>query len=116
MTETDNIGKETYETATRMFLYLYLCPADYHEWVRYLKTPTKLKTNEKDFRFYQSLMFSRPKTFLLSINRLLIKLQDKEDLSQHFSVAKQLFERFMKLLNLEHSSIKILKSRKIGEN
>ena len=41
---TDNIGKETYETATRIFFYLNLCPADYYEWVRYLKTPTKLHT------------------------------------------------------------------------
>ena len=61
-------------------------------------------------------MISSPRIFLLSINRLLIKLQENENLSQHFSVGKQLFERFMKLLNLEHSSIAILKSRKIGEN
>ena len=102
-----------------------MCPTDYYEWVRYLKTLTKLQTNKKDLRFYQSLLYSNPdgpskmaspKTFLLTINRLLIKLQENKDLSQHFSVAKQLFERFMKLLNLEHSSIAILKSRKIGEN
>ena len=56
-----------------------------------------------------------PKTILLAINRLLIKLRKNKDRSQHSLVAKQLFERFMKLLNLEHNSIAILKSKSIGK-
>ena len=56
-----------------------------------------------------------PKTFLLTINRLLIKLQEDKNPSQHFLVAKQLFERFMNLLKLEHTSIAILKSSNIGK-
>ena len=56
-----------------------------------------------------------PKTFLLTINRLLIKLQEDKNPSQHFSAAKQLFERFMNLLKLEHTSIAILKSSNIGK-
>ena len=84
----------------------------------------KILTNKKDFRFYHNLLLSNsdepsrlasPKTVLLAINRLLIKLQENKDVSQHFSVGKQLFERFMKLFNLKHNSIAILKSRNIGQ-
>ena len=80
--------------------------------------------NKQDFRFYHNLLLSNsdepsrlasPKTVLLAINRLLIKLQENKDVSQHFSVGKQLFERFMKLFNLKHNSIAILKSRNIGQ-
>ena len=76
------------------------------------------------FSFYHQLFIenlyhwtTNPKNVFLTLNRLLIKLQEKRDTSsqEHYIIANQLFERFMKLFKLKHKTISIIKSRSIGK-
>ena len=95
----DNIGKETYETAGEMFLFLNLCPKLMNEWII----------------FYVNLFQnSDPDVMAQALNRIL-KIENEKKDKLNVKIAEKIFMNFRKKFSVQLKSIESLTDRDLTD-
>ena len=88
----DNIGKETYETAGEMFLFLNLCPKLMNEWIIF---------------YVHLFQNSSPDVMAQALNRIL-KIENEKKDQLNLKIAQNIFKNFRKKFAVQLKSIESL--------